>query len=393
MHCVRSMFHGFPQCLDIVSFQSFQVSIGNYGSRVVSNHTTSVSRTCPFRQESAFFISVHQSFLHLRIHGWIHQVKEWEKTTERIPETGIGKHIARKHFAIIRTVVHHVSFGIYLIETSGEQYRTIQAGVECTQMVDIIVFHFDTSQYIVPYLAAFRCNLFNIVRTQLFQVQFRLFRADKRGSYTHIYLFALAGFETDQCTGMIVCRFQFVGVNHTTGYGSRISKRFVEYQYKVVFKVGRNTTAVFSGITDNLVLRRDYFHKRTFIKGVYHYIRVVVFGESETESSRSLCRSNFGHYIMIGKIYFIIIRSSRFSFMREPTGTLILIKYCLTGYRHDGKLTVIIDPRTWLMGLFESSDLVSVIRIGPSITHFTSLRNPKVHSPGQRNGRVSISGR
>ena len=145
MHCVRSMFHGFPQCLDIVSFQSFQVSIGNYGSRVVSNHTTSVSRTCPFRQESAFFISVHQSFLHLRIHGWIHQVKEWEKTTERIPETGIGKHIARKHFAIIRTVVHHVSFGIYLIETSGEQYRTIQAGVECTQMVDIIIFHFNTS--------------------------------------------------------------------------------------------------------------------------------------------------------------------------------------------------------------------------------------------------------
>lgn len=59
----------------------------------------------------------------------------------------------------------------------------------------------------------------------------------------------------------------------------------------------------------------------------------------------------------------------------------------------DGKLTVIIDPRTWLMGLFESSDLVSVIRIGPSIAHFTSLRNPKVHSPGQRNGRVSISGR
>ena len=260
-------------------------------------------------------------------------------------------------------------------------------------MIDIIVFHFNTSQNIVPYLAAFRCNLFNVVRTQLFQVQFRLFRADKRGSHTHIYLFALAGFETDQCTGMIVCRFQFVGVNHTTGYGSRISKRFVEYQYKVVIKVGRNTTAVFSGITDNLVLRRDYFHKRTFIKSVYHYIRVVVFGESETESSRSLCRSNFGHYVMIGEIYFIIIRSSRFSFMREPTGTLILIKYCLTGYRHDGKLTVIIDPGTWLMGLFESSDLVSVIRIGPSIAHFTSLRNPKIHSPGQRNGRVSISGR
>ena len=382
MHSIRSVFHGFPQRLNIVSFQSFQVSVGNYGSRVVSNHTTSMTGARPFRQESAFLVGVHQSFLHLCIHGWIHQVEEWEKTTECIPETGVGKHIARKYFTVIRAVVHNVSFGIYFIEASGEQYRTIQAGVECTQMVDIIVFHFDTSQNVVPYLAAFRCNLFNVVRTQLFQVQFSLFGADERRSYTHIYLFALAGFETDQCTGMIVCRFQFVGVNHTTGYGSRISKRFVEYQYKVVFKVGRNTTAVFSSIADNLVLRRDHFHKRAFIEGVYHYIRVVVFGESETESGGSLCRSNLRHYIMVGKIYLIVIRGSRFSFVREPTGTLVLIEYCFTGDRHDSKLTVIIDPGTWLMGLFESPDLVSVIRIGPSIAHFTSLRNPKVHSPG-----------
>lgn len=46
-------------------------------------------------------------------------------------------------------------------------------------MIDIIVFHFNTSQNLVPYLAAFRSNLFNVVRTQLFQVQFRLFRLIK----------------------------------------------------------------------------------------------------------------------------------------------------------------------------------------------------------------------
>ena len=59
MHSIRSVFHGFPQRLNIVSFQSFQVSVGNYGSGVVSNHTTSMTGARPFRQESAFLVGVH----------------------------------------------------------------------------------------------------------------------------------------------------------------------------------------------------------------------------------------------------------------------------------------------------------------------------------------------
>ena len=38
---------------------------------------------------------------------------------------------------------------------------------------------------------------------------------------------------------------------------------------------------------------------------------------------------------MIGEIYFIIIRSSRFSFMREPTGTLTIEETALTIYYSD----------------------------------------------------------
>ena len=61
---------------------------------LVAHHATTVSRTGPFGQETALLVSVGQSFLHLGIHGWIHQVEEGEETTESVPETGVGKHIA-----------------------------------------------------------------------------------------------------------------------------------------------------------------------------------------------------------------------------------------------------------------------------------------------------------
>ena len=206
-----------------------------------------------------------------------------------------------------------------------------------------------------------------------------------------MYLFAFMCLETDNGSGMLCCLFGNIFLQIAIDYRSFICERLVEFNNKVVFKVGRNTTAVFSGITDNLVLRRDYFHKRTFIKGVYHYIRVVVFGESETESSRSLCRSNFGHYIMIGKIYFIIIRSGSFSFVGKPTGTLLFIEFRFAYYRHNRELSVIINPRTGLMCLFKSTNLISRISVLPSVSHLSCLWSPEIHPPRTGNGRISIT--
>ena len=159
MYCVSSVLHSFPQRFDIISFQTFQISIGNYGSRIITHHTASVSRACPLRQEAAFLVGIDQSFLHLRVHRRIHQVQEREKATESIPETGVGKHITGKYFAIIRAVMNDITFRIYFVEASGEKYRTIQAGVESTQMVDIVIFHFDASQNIIPHFTSLGCNL------------------------------------------------------------------------------------------------------------------------------------------------------------------------------------------------------------------------------------------
>ena len=289
--------------------------------------------------------------------------------------------------------MNDISFRVYFVEASGEKYRTIQAGVESTQMVDIIIFHFDASQNVVPYLTAFCRNLVYVIFAQLFQVQFRLFGADERRSYTYIYLFAFTGFKADQCAGMLIVGFQFIGIDVTIGNSCRISKRLVKLQYEVILEVCRNTAAVLGRITDNLVFRRDDFHKRTVVESIYNYIRVIVLRESEAECCRSFCRSNLGYYIMVGKVYFVIVRSSRFCFMREPAGTLILIENGFTGNRHDGELTVIIDPGAGLVGLFKTSDFIGIIGICPAIPHFSGLGNPKVHSPGKGDSGISVSGR
>ena len=288
--------------------------------------------------------------------------------------------------------MNDITFRIYFVEASGEKYRTIQAGVESTQMVDIVIFHFDASQNIIPHFTSFGCNLVYIIAAQFFQIQFRLFGADERRSYTYIHLFAFVGFETNHCTGMLVFCFQLICIDIAIGNGCRISKRLVELQNKIVLKVFRNSAAILRCVADYLIFRRDDFYKRTVIKSIYNDIRIII-GKCKTESGSSLCRSYLSDNIMIGKVYFIVIRSSRLSLVREPAGTLILIKDHLAGYRHDSKLTIVINPGTGLVCLFKSSDFISIVRIGPSISHLTGLRNPEVHPPGKGDSGISVSRR
>ena len=140
---IRVMLQGFPKRLDIVSSQAFDISVSYHGSGVIADHAIPVARTCPFRQETALFISVHQTFLHLLVHLRIHQVQEGEKTAECIPETGIGKHIARQDLTVIRAIMHDLPFGIDLIEATREKQGTIQARIESTQVIDVRILYLD----------------------------------------------------------------------------------------------------------------------------------------------------------------------------------------------------------------------------------------------------------
>ena len=49
------------------------------------------------------------------------QIQEGEQATERIPKTGIGKHIPRQHFSVIRTVMYNFSVCIKFVETAREK--------------------------------------------------------------------------------------------------------------------------------------------------------------------------------------------------------------------------------------------------------------------------------
>ena len=77
--------------------------------------------------------------------------------------------------------------------------------------------------------------------------------------------------------------------------------------------------------------------------------------------------------------------------MRKPGSTAVLINLQLFGHRHNGELSVVIDPGTGLVGLLETSDFVRSIRVSPTVPHLSGLRHPKVHPPRQCNGRIGVS--
>ena len=107
MYIFRSVDQTFVQCFEIIHLYTFDISIHQNRSGIVAHHTTTMSGTCPFGEETAFLISIDQTFLHFFRHGRIHQVQEREQTTESIPETSIRKHIARQYFSIIRTIMYN----------------------------------------------------------------------------------------------------------------------------------------------------------------------------------------------------------------------------------------------------------------------------------------------
>ena len=199
--------------------------------------------------------------------------------------------------------------------------------------------------------------------------------------------------KTDDATSMIGTYLGSTGVNLSVLHGSSISKRLIELQYKIVLEIAWHTTTVLGGVAYDFLFSRNDFHKRAIVHGIDHHIGFLRFRESETEGSGTLGRSKFRRHIMVGKIDFIIIRSGSLGFMRKPTGTLVLVESHLSGDRHNGKLSVIVNPRTGLVCLLESANLVGIISISPSIPHSTGLWCPEIHTPRHCHSRISVARR
>src|SRR5690606_5062901 len=96
-------------------------------------------------------------------------------------------------------------------------------------------------------------------------------------------------------------------------------------------------------------------------------------GKGKTEPSRPFGGRNFGGHVVVGKVYAVVMRFRHLGLVGKPARTLVLIERWRAGYGHDGKLSVIIHPGRWLMGLFKPADLIGCIRIHPPVAHLAGL--------------------
>ena len=47
------------------------------------------------------------------------------QAAERVPESGVGKHITGTHFAVVGAVIHDLPLSVYLIETAWKKHGTV----------------------------------------------------------------------------------------------------------------------------------------------------------------------------------------------------------------------------------------------------------------------------
>ncbi len=202
---------------------------------------------------------------------------------------------------------------------------------------------------------------------------------------------ALAGGKTDNGTGMVLFRFSLAFADLIITDSRLISKRLVKHDDEIVAEVLRHPSAVTSRIANDLVFFGYDLDIRTTVESIDNHIRVVRFGESEAKHGGTFRRRDFRHNVMVSQIHPVIIRFCHFRLMGKPAGTFILVKHHFTGNGHNGKLSVIVDPRAGLMSLLETTDLVRVVCVRPAVSHLSGLWHPEIHTPGHGNRRISIT--
>ena len=287
--------------------------------------------------------------------------------------------------------MHDFASRILLVESTREEHRAIKTAIESAEMVDILILHLYLSQNFIPTLTSLLLELIHVCLSQFLEIQHGLGTADKRRSNTCLNFFAtLTGFESDDGTHMVSLllagRNQF-SILHT----DKCIKVVIELDDKVIAEIIWYSPAVAGRKTDYFTFRRNHLDITSLVKGINHHIGLISLREGESHQGSTLRRAQLCRYIIVCQIDTIIIRCSLLCLVREPAGTLRLIKDRLTHGRQERELTIIIDPRTWLMSLLQSFDLLSRISVLPSIAHISGLRHPEVHTPWHCYGWISIT--
>ena len=129
------------------------------------------------------------------------------------------------------------------------------------------------------------------------------------------------------------------------------------------------------------------------VEGVDHHARFVRLGKGEAQHGGAIRRSHFGHDIVVGQIDRVIIGLRRLRLVGEPALARIFINLVFAAHGHDGKLSVIVDPRRGLVRLLQAPDRVRSVGVGPAVAHLARLGRPEVHAPRQGHGRIGIARR
>ena len=197
----------------------------------------------PLGQEATLLVAVHEPFLHLYIHFGIDEVQEREETTESVPETGIGEIAARQHFARMGAVVNRLAVDVVFEESTREEHGAVETGVECAEVVDVVVLNLDASENLIPAVAACLTDLVEGTVAQFFQVLPRLFLADERGGDAERYLLVLLRVKANH--GYRVIAFRLVAEKClAVQLLAPVLKLCVTLNDKIVAKIIGHTTAV-----------------------------------------------------------------------------------------------------------------------------------------------------
>ena len=254
-------------------------------------------------------------------------------------------------------------------------------------MVDVVVFNFDAPQHIVPALAAFLLHLLHIVIAQFQQIPLSLLHRDKRRGDACRHLLATTGFERHNSTGV-----PLLGILRAQPFARhRHLERLVERDDEVVAEILRHTAAVADAIARDALVGLVHIDVRALVERIHHDVGLVGSGIGELHQHGAVGRSHLGRHVVVGQIDTIIIRCRRLCLVRIPRGTLLFVEDRLAHGRQDGELPVVVDPRTGLVGLFQSAYLRGTVHILPPVAHLPRLRHPEIHAPRHSDGGIGVA--
>ena len=111
-------------------------------------------------------------------------------------------------------------------------------------------------------------------------------------------------------------------------------KIMVELDDEVISEILRNTSTIAGRKAHHLSLLRENLDEAALVESINYHMSTIGLRKGEGHQGCTFRRTEFCRHIIVGEIDTIIIRCSLLCLMREPAGTLLLIKYRFAHDRH-----------------------------------------------------------